>query len=267
LIAKCGGTPNATNGGQLAGLVTNLAEAKRLVMRDAHGRAKVAAPVETDDIARKAEVDAVLEAAEEVLAGNLPEGWGAYAEGYGRNLLDVLGAGTVAEAGAEIHRRCNNNGEIDGTGIPDFPGLKSGIILTGLTCRRYPPKTAGQAWNDTYKNNRIVVSGFNTYKGMGDTENTKNHILFTFRNIPLRKRMNSSDTNTGGYIASELRAFLEGTAGDGTGDKSGVTTAAFMNALDALYNELFIKCRDAAAEDKNGLYRKEKRRGGSSHES
>jgi hypothetical protein len=53
LIAKCGGTPNATGGGQLAGLVTNLALAKRLVMRDAHGRAKVAAPEEDDDIIRK----------------------------------------------------------------------------------------------------------------------------------------------------------------------------------------------------------------------
>jgi hypothetical protein len=100
-----------------------------------------------------------------------------------------------------------------------------------LTCRRYPLKTAGQAWNDTYKNNRIAVSGFNTYKGMGDTENKKNHILFTFRNIPLKKRMNAANDNTGGYKASELRAFLEGTNGDGTGDKSDVTTAAFMNAL------------------------------------
>jgi hypothetical protein len=68
---------------------------------------------------------------------------------------------------------------------------------------------------------------------MGDTENVKNHILFSFRNIPIKKRMNSSDVNAGGYIATELRAFLEGTGGDGTGAKSGVTTAAFMNALKA----------------------------------
>jgi hypothetical protein len=45
--------------------------------------------------------------------------------------------------------------------------------------------------------------------------------------------MNAANDNAGGYGASELRAFLEGTAGNGTGDKSDVTTAAFMNALKA----------------------------------
>jgi hypothetical protein len=163
-------------------------------------------------------------------------------DGCGRNLFDVFGitAGTQAQkmaaCMAEIRRRCNNNGEIDGTGIPDFTGIMLGDYMDGLDLSAIPAEnsgTAGQAWKDTYKNNRIVVSGFNTYKGTGDTENTKNHILFTFRNVPLRKRMNASETNSGGYAASELRAFLEGTNGNGTGNKSGVTTAAFMNALKA----------------------------------
>jgi hypothetical protein len=43
--------------------------------------------------------------------------------------------------------------------------------------------------------------------------------------------MNSSDVSAGGYAATEVRAFLEGVNGDGTGDKSGVTTAAFLKAL------------------------------------
>jgi hypothetical protein len=110
----------------------------------------------------------------------------------------------------------------------------TGDYIDGLDLSAIPAEnsgTAGQAWNDTYKNNRIVVSGFNTYKGMGDTENTKNHVLFTFRNIPLKKRMNASNDNTGVYISSELRVFLEGTNGNGTEDKSSVTTVAFMNAL------------------------------------
>jgi hypothetical protein len=98
-------------------------------------------------------------------------------------------------------------------------------------------------WNETYRNNRIVVSGFNTYKGMGDTENTKNHVLFTFRNIPLKKRMNETDTNSGGYRASGLRVFLEGANGDGTGNKSGVTTAAFMNALKAQIGDYLYTIR------------------------
>jgi hypothetical protein len=122
----------------------------------------------------------------------------------------------------------------------------AGERLDGLDLSAVPAEnsgTAGQAWNDTCKNNQIVMSGFNTYKGIGDTENTKNHILFTFRNIPLKKRMNATNDNTGGYKASELRAFLEGTAEDGTGDKSGVTTAAFMNALKAQLGDYLYTIR------------------------
>jgi hypothetical protein len=51
---------------------------------------------------------------------------------------------------------------------------------------------------------------FNHYKQAGDTENTDNHLLFTFRHCVLTKRMNPTDTNTGGYAATELRTYLEG---------------------------------------------------------
>ena len=69
--------------------------------------------------------------------------------------------------------------------------------------------TAPQVWSNTYKNNRIVLSGFNHYKGAGYPENTKNHILFTFRNCIAQGRMNATDTNSGGYGASELRLWFE----------------------------------------------------------
>jgi hypothetical protein len=161
-------------------------------------------------------------------------------EGYGRDLCGVFGitSGTVEQkigaCMAEIRRRCNNNSEIDASKIPDFRGIAVGDYIDGLDLSAIPAENggdAGQAWNNTYKNNRIVVSGFNTFRQSGDGEVTKNHILFTFRNVPLRKRMNATNDNTGGYPASELRAFLEGVNGDGTGDKEGVTTAAFMSAL------------------------------------
>ena len=57
LIKKLGGTPNNTSVDQLANLFTIAATANAGIMRDASGRAKVAAPKEEDDIARKAEVD------------------------------------------------------------------------------------------------------------------------------------------------------------------------------------------------------------------
>jgi hypothetical protein len=154
-------------------------------------------------------------------------------DGAGRNLFDVLGVSGVQEAIAALSIRCN------GTGIPDFSGLLVGDYIDGIDLSAIPAENsgdAGQVWSSTYKNNRIVLSGFNTYKGFRSAEVTKNHLLFTFRNIPLKKRMNPTSDNTGGYIASELRAFLEGVSGNGSGDYSGsttVTTAAFMNALNA----------------------------------
>jgi hypothetical protein len=141
-------------------------------------------------------------------------------EGMGRNLLNVLGVSTISAAMAEIRRRCNNNGEIDSTGIPDFRGIEIGDYIDGLDLSGIGAPTGGtapQAWIDDYNNNRIVVSGFNTFKGSGDTEVTKNHILFTFRNIVAKARMNATDTNTGGYPATDFRIWLEGANGDGSG--------------------------------------------------
>jgi hypothetical protein len=143
------------------------------------------------------------------------------AEGYGRNLFTVLGVQTIPAAIAEIRRRCNNNGEIDSTGIPDFRGIMIGDYIDGLDLSAIGAPGGGeapQAWNDTYKNNRVIVSGFNTFKGSGDTEVTKNHILFTFRNIVVKAAMNtaindgsvSSEGNKGSYPATELREWLDG---------------------------------------------------------
>jgi hypothetical protein len=158
-------------------------------------------------------------------------------DGMGRNLLDVLGVGSIQAAMAALRVRCN------GTGVPDFRGLMIGDYLDGINLSAIPAENggdAGQAWSNTYKNNRIVISAFNPYKGIGAARVTKNHIRFDFANIPLRKLMNSAKTNAGGYLASELRAFLEGTNGDGTGSIEGVTTAAFLNALKAQLGDYIL---------------------------
>jgi hypothetical protein len=64
-----------------------------------------------------------------------------------------------------------------------------------------------------------VIAAFNPYKGVGDTEVTKNHICFDFANAPLCKRMNPTNDNAGGYKAMEVRAFLEGLNGDGASER------------------------------------------------
>ncbi|MDR0909370.1 MAG: DUF6273 domain-containing protein [Spirochaetaceae bacterium] len=174
--------------------------------------------------------------------------------GKGRNLLTVLGVSNITQAMAELRRRCNNNGEIDSSKIPDFRGIREGdyldlIDLSGIAASVC--NGAGQAWNNTYKNNRIIIVGFNTYKYVGDTDNTKNHILFQFANVPLRARMNPTNDNTGGYSVSEMRVFLDGLNGDGTGDfvytdpapDNPVIAGAFLNALKAQIGNYILPIR------------------------
>jgi hypothetical protein len=83
-----------------------------------------------------------------------------------------------------------------------------GLDLSGIEAA--PGGTAPQPWNGTYKNNRIVVAGFNTYKNAGGTEVTKNHIVFVTRNVIATGRMNATNITTGGYQATELRPWLDG---------------------------------------------------------
>ena len=161
-------------------------------------------------------------------------------DGVGRNLFNVLGVGSIQAAMAALRTLCN------GTGTPNFRGLMIGDYLDGLNLSAIPAEnegTAGQAWNGTYKNNRLVLSAFNPYKGVGDTEVTKNHIRFDFANVPLLKRMNPTNDNIGGYPATELCAFLDGVNGDGTGSMAGVTTAAFLNALKAQIGDYILPVR------------------------
>ena len=246
LIAQCGAIPNATGGAQLAALVTEKAAARSIVQRDAAGRTRFGVPVDPDHAARLAELLEVAEQVEAAQAGidrleraglsSTPYGFGMHQPG--RNLLEVLGVGTIPEAMAELRRRCN------GTGVPDFAGLQIGDYIDGLDLSGIPamggsggmPGTAGQPWNTAYQNNRIVIAGFNTYKGIGNEENERNHVLFVFRNAPLLARVNSLNGNEEGYRGSLIRAFLEGTNGDGTGNitdntSHSVTPGMFLHIL------------------------------------
>ncbi len=171
------------------------ARAYTRVVRDADGRIKAAAPKETDDVIRKNEYNELS----------------AHGDSCdGRNLLTVLGVSTVAAAMAELNRRCN------GTGKPDFSGLMIGdyIDLPQITVNG-----TVYTFNANYQNLRIVISGFNHYKGCG--ENDKNHILWTFRNVVLQHQMNDSDTNVGGYVASVMKTFLDGVFALGLGSALG----------------------------------------------
>ena len=92
------------------------ATAHKFIMRDKNGRAKVAAPSAEDEIALKSNVTSEKTAREnydKLITSH-------FDSCEGRNLLEVLGVETVAEAMAILHTRCN------GTGKPDFSGLMIG---------------------------------------------------------------------------------------------------------------------------------------------
>lgn len=131
----------------------------------------------------------------------------------GRNLLDVFGKTTVAEVMEILHNKCN------GEGKADFSGLMIGDYLD------LPSLTVGgttYTWNADYQNLRIVISGFNHYIHCGySNENKKNHILWTFRNVVLQKRMNATETNAGGYGTSELKKYLDEVFEAGLGNALG----------------------------------------------
>ena len=132
----------------------------------------------------------------------------------GRNLLDVFGKTTVAEVMEILHNKCNGEGKADFSGlmIGDYLDLPS-LTVDGTT----------YTWNADYQNLRIVISGFNHYIYCGpENGNKKNHILWTFCNVVLEKRMNASGTtNAGGYGASELKKYLDEVFAAGLGNALG----------------------------------------------
>jgi hypothetical protein len=57
---------------------------------------------------------------------------------------------------------------------------------------------------------RLIVTGVNSFSGKNSNDNTTQHVVFQFQNIPVTRRMNAADTNKDGYAASEMRLYLTG---------------------------------------------------------
>jgi hypothetical protein len=117
------------------------------------------------------------------------------------NLLTVLGVTTVADAIDELHQRISSG---------NMGGLKLGMYLDLPILK---PTNNDSTITLSNENLRIVIASFNQYK---DTTNTEDHIKFVFKNIPVQKKMRSSENNYGGYPYTsgsygtpELKAYLE----------------------------------------------------------
>ena len=140
-----------------------------------------------------------------------------------RELKSLFGVSTIPQLMQKLQIRCQEG---------DFTGLQNGDYVDGLSLNglTIPATTSGlnpssavpQAWNDSTKNNCFEIVGINHYKNqnvygtnlngltIGDTVNTKNHILFCFnKTIVQNSVMNTTNTNTGGYLASELKTWID----------------------------------------------------------
>jgi len=164
-------------------------------------------------------------------------------EGEGRDLMKViLGHGieemttqslrdeAIAEVAANLRFRNNINGEIDGSGKPNYRGLAIGDFLDGADLSGVVAPNGGdapQAWNNNYKNNRFLIGGFNTFKDTGDTMVNKNHIVIVTRNVIARGKMNQTNITDGGYQNAELRTWIDGAPGDGSGPLASKLKAVF----------------------------------------
>ncbi|MDR1229994.1 MAG: hypothetical protein LBK61_01190 [Spirochaetaceae bacterium] len=94
-------------------------------------------------------------------------------------------------------------------GLEVKPYGAGGVDKTGYF--EYSPDD--QYWNKpipegTYqgKLNQLIVVGINSFNEVNDNDTP--HVVFQFQHIPVKRRMNTTGINTGGYPASEMREYL-----------------------------------------------------------
>jgi hypothetical protein len=65
---------------------------------------------------------------------------------------------------------------------------------------------------------RLIVVGINSFHTVTANDGV-DHVVFQFQNMPVLRRMNATDTNPGGYRASEMRKYLTTVEGDADSGK------------------------------------------------
>ena len=136
-----------------------------------------------------------------------------------RELKSLFGVSTIQEVMKKFQIRLQTN---------DLTGLQEHDYVDGLDLSGIDAPTFGNAtvdWNDIQKNNRFEITGINTYKDIdknGEIVNVKDHIIFTFVNDIAQGRMNSNNTNTGGYLSSGLKSWIDTTFTPGLEQRLGI---------------------------------------------
>ena len=136
----------------------------------------------------------------------------------GRNLVTVLGVANAAAAFAALRTRADA-GNFNGLRLGDYIDVSSMTI-------------DGSAISNSNQRLRFEIAGFDTYLNVGDTPVSSHHILMISKNCVLQKAMNSTDTNAGGYAASELKAYLNDQVKTGLVNAIGITPKTIQRLLD-----------------------------------
>ncbi|GHU39842.1 hypothetical protein FACS1894190_05880 [Spirochaetia bacterium] len=120
-------------------------------------------------------------------------------------LGDYIDLASLNVAGYPVDDTTAGYGKIDATDEPITPS---------------PPPFAGYEGRLL----RLIVVGINTYSGINGNGNDP-HIVFQFQNVPGVRWMNPTDTNVGGYAASEIRKYLVPVSGVGGNFLTGLKAA------------------------------------------
>ena len=117
-----------------------------------------------------------------------------------RNLVDVLGATSAADAFAKLQAK-TSVGDFTNLGLGDYIDIPS-ITFDSQTLTHNP----------SYENLRVQIIAFDYFK---NRYNTTHHAVMQFKHCPFKKEINSANSNVGGYPAMPIADYLSTTFGAG----------------------------------------------------
>ena len=117
-----------------------------------------------------------------------------------RNLVDVLGATSAADAFAKLQAK-SSVGDFTNLGLGDYIDIPS-ITFDSQTLTH----------NASYENLRVQIIAFDYFKNY---YNTTHHVVMQFKHCPFKKEINSANSNVGGYPAMPIATYLSTTFGAG----------------------------------------------------
>ena len=125
-----------------------------------------------------------------------------------RNLIDVLGATSAADAFAKLQAK-SSVGDFTNLGLGDYIDIPS-IAFDSQTLTH----------NASYENLRVQIIAFDYFKNYF---NTTHHAVMQFKHCPFKKEINSASSNVGGYPAMPIADYLSTTFGAGLEAAMGIS--------------------------------------------